>query len=454
MRRSSWRTSWPTRPTPPARKLRERLRASSPRCNRCGSRSRLREIEREALQARLDIISQQLAGATSELSAFPDKRVAYQRLSRSLETKESLYQMLLGKLQEARIAEQSEGGNVTVVSAALPPPTLLPAPTSPRNLAAGAALGLLLGIGFAFARDAADRRVRTPDDLRQRGYDLLGVIPDMSRTKKNGPEAADHGAYDPHLVTLLNPFSFISDGYRRLRTNLEFIQSSGLPQVMMVTSASPQEGKTVTASNLAVAVAQSGRRTLYVDADLRRPWGHRMLGVPLEPGLADYLQGSEAPAAGGFAQVTDGLYALAAGGNLTGHPTELLRSQAMRGLLERLRGEFEAIVIDTAPILAVADGVPLATLCDAVILVSAAGETHEAALRRSVEALQKVKAPIAGVVLNRFNPKAASYYEGYGYYGQYGYGDAERLDRAGHPRQRMRAAYSKKPKRSITKRNT
>ena len=404
----------------------------------------LREIEMGALQARLDVIDQHLASATSALSTLPDKRVAYQRLGRELETKESLYQMLLGKLQEARIAEQSEGGNVTVVSEALPPNAPV-GPDVPRNLAAGAALGLLLGIGLAFARDAADRRVRTPEDLRQRGYNLLGVIPDMGRTDKDGLEAAaDHSSYDPHLVTLLNPLSPVSDGYRRLRTNLEFIQSSGLPQVIMVTSPAPQEGKTVTASNLSVAMAQSGRRTLYIDADLRRPRGHRMLGIPLEPGLTDYLQRGDVPNDTSFANVTDGLCALAAGGRLSGHPTELLRSQAMRGLLERLRGEFEAIVIDTAPVLAVADGVPLAALCDAVLLVSSASKTHEAALRRSVETLQKVRAPIAGVVLNRFSPKAASYYEGYGYYGQYGYGDAERLERSSSPRQRMRSAYARK----------
>ena len=404
-----------------------------------------REIEMESLRARLEGINQYLAVATSELSDLPDKRIAYQRLGRELETKESLYQMLLGKLQEARIAEQSEGGNVTVVSEALAPPAPV-GPNVPRNLAAGAALGLLLGIGLAFARDAADRRVRTPEDLRQRGYNLLGVIPDMSRMDEDGPEgAADHGPYDPHLVTLLNPLSPVSDGYRRLRTNLEFVQSSELPQVMMITSPGPGEGKTVTASNLAVALAQSGRRTLYIDADLRRPRGHRMLGVPIEPGLTDYLQGDKTLAAtNSFADVADDLRALPAGGKLSGHPTELLRSHAMRGLLERLREEFEAILIDTAPVLAVADAVPLAVLCDAVILVSAAGETHEEALRRSVEALRKVNAPIAGVVLNRYSPKAGAYYERYGYYGQYGYGDADRVGQSKRPRRQKRAAYARK----------
>lgn len=401
-----------------------------------------REIEMEALQARLDVIDQYLAGATAELSDLPDKRIAYQRLGRELETKESLYRMLLGKLQEARIAEQSEGGNVTVISEALVPSAPV-GPDVPRNLMAGAMLGLLLGIGLAFARDATDRRVRTPEDLRERGYNLLGVIPDMSRMKDGTEGAADHGAYDSRLITMLNPFSPISDGYRRLQTNLEFVRRPEPPQVVMVTSPEPGEGKTVTASNLAVAMAQSGRRTLYIDADLRRPRGHQMLGVPRDPGLTDYLHGTKAPDADAFPVAADGLYALMAGGKLSGHPTELLRSQAMRGLLERLRGEFEAIIIDTAPVLAVADAVPLATLCDAVILVSAAGDTHEEALQRSVESLRRVNAPIAGVVLNRFSPKGGSRYGGYGYYGQYGYGDAERIEQGERSTRRTRSVYAR-----------
>ena len=191
---------------------------------------------------------------------------------------------------------------------------------------------------------------------------------------------------------------------------------------------------------------RSGRRTLYIRRRPPSPEGAPDAGRAYRAGVGrDYLQGDKTLAAtNSFADVADDLRALPAGGKLSGHPTELLRSHAMRGLLERLREEFEAILIDTAPVLAVADAVPLAVLCDAVILVSAAGETHEEALRRSVEALRKVKAPIAGVVLNRYSPKAGAYYEGYGYYGQYGYGDADRVGQSKRPRRQKRAAYARK----------
>ena len=387
-----------------------------------------KKIEVSAVEVRFGLIEEQLRTAESHLGDIPGKEIILSRLERSRELTERLYIALIEKLQEAQIAEQSELGYVEVVDNAIVPAK----PVRPRvrlNLIMGAVLGLIFGLGLAFVRNAVDNKVRKPEDLRKRGHSVIGLVPDMERVIRQdfkGQEfiGVDGQEYSTRLISLLNPLSPISEGYRRVRTNIQYCRPDNKVQTIMVTSPGPGEGKTVTTLNLAITMAQAGRRTLYVDADLRRPQGHRMMGMERTAGLVDLLFDTLPDSVEQFATDLDSyLYVVPAGRDVP-NPAEVLGSRKMQKLLAHWQQAFDIVLIDTPPTLIVADALILASQCDATLLVCSAGQTNWQAVDRCNEALQGVGADVIGVLLNRFDAKAAygGYKYGYGYGNEYGYG--------------------------------
>jgi capsular exopolysaccharide synthesis family protein len=377
-----------------------------------------------ALEARLEPLKQNLAAIDATLIQLPERDIQLSRLNRTVETRASLYTELLKKLQEARIAEQSELGYIEIVDNAVVP-TQSVRPRIPLNLALGALLGLLLGVAASFVRNALDNKVRRPEDVRRAGLNVIGAIPNLSRIIKSDFDGQKRvtlngGRYDTALVTLLNPLSPISEGYRRLRTNIQYNDPDREMRVIMVTSAEPGEGKTVTSSNLAVAFAQSGRRTVYVDADLRRASGHKMYGISREPGLVELLFDPTNNHIESFRSTIDDLYMIPAGRNVP-NPAEVLESMRMRDLLRMLREEFDIVVVDTPPVLAVADALLLSRQTDACVMVCSANSTNFHALESSAQMLRDVDAPVVGVVLNKLERSSSSSYSyGYSYHSYYG----------------------------------
>jgi capsular exopolysaccharide synthesis family protein len=266
--------------------------------------------------------------------------------------------------------------------------------------------------------------------LPSNGYTLLGVIPQMDREIKtafNGDATVSvEGTHlSTSLVPLLNPWSPITENYRMLRTNLHFVNGHGAsepapaPQVLMVTSPEPGDGKTTTAVNLAITLALSGRRVLLIDGDMRRPTVHKLLGLPRSPGLAEMLMGQDDRS---IVQGTflDNLYVVPAGTPET-PPTELLDSKRMHALIEMGRQRCDAIIIDSPPVLAVSDPLVLGTLCDAALVVVSASKTDLRALQQAEDTLGAVGIPIEGVVYNRHNTDRAGSGYRYGYDYSYDY---------------------------------
>jgi succinoglycan biosynthesis transport protein ExoP len=302
-------------------------------------------------------------------------------------------------------------------------------PNIPLNIALALMGGLLGGVALAFIVENVDNSIRTPQDIETYcGLPSLGVIPSVILNGKNGHKLVARtgtSAKERQLilpVTMEQRNSGIAEAFRALRTSLLLSSPGAPPQVILVTSAMMQEGKSFTALNLAVVLAQTGQKVLLVDSDMRRPTVHKYLGLPMNNGLSACLAGTEEP--GAVTVKVDeipGLHVVPAG-HMPPYPSEMLASEAMPRLLQHWREEFRYIIVDTPPVLAVTDAVVCARIADVVVLIARSEKTGRQSLVRTRDILRKVRANIAGVVVNDLSFNSVEYRQYYGHYGsEYSY---------------------------------
>jgi non-specific protein-tyrosine kinase len=298
----------------------------------------------------------------------------------------------------------------TVIAAADLPRT----PASPRHqldLAVGVLVGLFLGVGLAFVRDRTDRRLRGREDLAERlDRPVLGVVPPLSRWQRHGRlrwrRRPRHG-----LVTLEQPNALDVDAYHALRARMAGLAARLDISSVMVVSAGVGEGKSTTAANLAVVVAETGKDVLLVSADFRRPRVHQFFDLPNRTGLSSLLVNDRQPAPEPQ-PVGANLWVLVSG-PLPTHPPALMDSDAMRRFLKEQRDRFDFVILDCPPVLVVADALALAPLVDAVLVVADARTGQAGMVSRLKEEVEQVGGTILGAVLNRSKQASrhASYYE-------------------------------------------
>lgn len=285
------------------------------------------------------------------------------------------------------------------------------APVSPRPvLYAGVGLlaGLLAGIALALLRYVLDTTMRTRDEFAEAiGVPVLGTVP-FDRAAAEHPLVVGPGAHTPR-----------AEAFRVIRTNLQFAQVDRAPRVILVTSSLPGEGKTNTAANLALSLSETGRRTCLVDADLRNPCVAKTFGLVRDVGLTTVLIGA-APASEVLQWHPGGALAVLASGAMPPNPAEILASDRMRQVLEDLTQEFDIVVVDSAPLLPVADTVGLASMVDGAVVVVRAGRTPSERAATAVASLRSVGTPILGGVLSMTHTR---HQHGYGY--GYGYGSTD-----------------------------
>jgi capsular exopolysaccharide synthesis family protein len=256
------------------------------------------------------------------------------------------------------------------------------------------------------------------------GLPALGMIPLPARTAREGANPkrlviATSSKEAVELVAQSRPHSQMAESYRALRTSLLLTNLGAPPKVIIVTSALPQEGKTTTSMNTALVLAQKGVRVLLIDADLRRPSIHKILGMGPRSGLSNVLTGSATlQQTITRSSILPNLYILPAG-TPPPNPAELLASTNMRDVLEELRGQYDHIVVDTPPTLSVTDAVVLSPRADAIVLVIRSGQTTKQALRRSRDILTQVNAKVSGVLLNAVDLTSPDYYYYYEYQSKY-----------------------------------
>ncbi len=358
------------------------------------------------------------------------KEIEYRRLDRTREQNEKLYTMLLTRLKEADLTRMMRVNNIRVVDDALQPV----APIRPRtmlNTGVGLLLGLAAGIVLSWIRARLDVSIKTPSDLEtQLGLTFLGLIPESQDNepmghgrigrKRRASAAASEGPHE--LVVDRRPLSGIAEAARAIRTNLMFMNPDRPYKKLLVTSAAPSEGKTMSACSIAIALAQGGQRVCIVDCDLRRPRLHRIFGRSGDAGVTNVLVGEVTLDEVAKETGIKNLWAIPAGPTPP-NPADVLHSARFRALLDELAARFDRVIIDSPPLIAVTDSAIISTLADGTVFVVRAFKTSKHVSAQGLRILRDVDAPIVGAVLNavNLNRHEYSYYYHYYYYKREGY---------------------------------
>jgi tyrosine-protein kinase Etk/Wzc len=372
-------------------------------------RSEIRILESqlaEAIGANQDVFAEEVVdlmarqdSIRSELDRFPSLQTDLAGLELKANTDRATYEFLLSQLYQAQITEAAAEPYVQLIDPAFGTQPILP--RGRLNVLLGALLGLILGLGAAFFLEYLDRTVRTSADVETLlGIPVLGVIPRLRRPYIDDEmEESQHRRNLP-LIVAADPVDPAAEAYRNLRMNLMFMSTDEEPiRTITVSSAGPDEGKSTTAVNFAIMMAQQGQRVLLIDGDLRRPALHRSLDVLREPGLTNLLVGEAEIRECVRPNVLPNLDFLPSG-PFPPNPSELLNSKAMHRLLQDLEGKYGSIVIDCPPVLAVTDAALLASNTDGIMIVLRSGETEQKAAERAVDQLRRIGVRVLGAILN------------------------------------------------------
>lgn len=349
------------------------------------------------------------------------KAVTYNVLANELESNRWVYNSLLQQMKEMSIHERLEASNIRIVDLAQVPRAPINSKTQ-RTLMMALLLGLASGVGLAFFVEYLDNSIKTPDDVKQYAQiPFLGVIPKMAAKALRDTA--------PEQIVALAPKSVVSEAYRSLRTSVSI---SAMPDdttaaartgtTLLITSAEPSEGKSCTVANLATAMAQSGRKTLVVDCDFRRPQVHKIFHVENKNGFADVLSRFAMRGTISLKRTSIPNLDVLPCGTIPPNPSELLESPAMKKIIDALATKYDTVLLDSPPVNSVTDPIILSRLADGAVLVIRAGETKRDIVQRAAEQLTSAGANVLGGVINSVDIKKNKYYYYYAYHYSHYYG--------------------------------
>ncbi len=366
------------------------------------------EVRREAAVAAL------LAATTEVQTAINGLQAQIDDLSDDDPRRTSLFTQMANfntTLDQLRVDAALRTGGATIIRTAELPTTPVE-PTPARTVVLAAVVGLLIGLGAAFLIDYLDDKVRGEEDLeRITDQPVLAVLPTDRPT-------------DYWPVALSHPDHASVESYRGFRTNLQFLSLDRPIRSIQLTSSMAGEGKTTVSTNLAVVLAQAGHRVALLDCDLRRPRVHEVFGVPPTPGFTDLLLGAAPKTVVNHVPVDDThVLSVYAAGAVPSNPSEMLSGRRTQRLLADMAEHYDYVIIDSAPILPVSDSLALSASADAVCVVVQAGKTTDDQVVGTLERLERVGAPVIGLVLNQAAKMGAVGYT-YGGYSAYARGSS------------------------------
>jgi capsular exopolysaccharide synthesis family protein len=374
---------------------------------------RAAENDYKAAAAQESSVASALEGAKAEALDLSRRSVQYDTAKRDADAGKDVLNSLLSRHKQTDVAQELKNSNIRIVDPASIPRSPV-RPNKTKDTLMGLVLGLFLGVGLAFFLDYLDNTVKTPDDVRKMlGAPMLGLIPEV-------PAASGS------IILKAAANSPLGEGYRLLRTALTYSWPESESRILLVTSTTAGEGKTVTSVNLALILASLGGKVLLIDCDLRKPQDHVLLKTRKSPGLSDVLVGKSKPSEA-IQRPAETTLSFLASGTRAPSPADLLTMQTMKGFLQGLRGFYDWIVLDTPPVGPVAEALILAPLTDGVVVVVGAEMVPKNAVRHTLQRIAETGARVLGAVLNRAQVEKHSYYYGryYGhYYGSY-YGQAK-----------------------------
>ncbi|MBN1779938.1 polysaccharide biosynthesis tyrosine autokinase [bacterium] len=357
-------------------------------------------------------LNSQMDQQQNRLARLPDEELRYIRINRDRRAFESLYENLYNRLKGAEITEAIPMERVSIMDPAVP--SFVPVNAKSQMLMIWTLGGLVLGIGLALILEMADKSVRSSDDVSSHlRLKILGTIPKVKFDSYELQDSEKAKSISSQIVTHDYSPTPVGEAYRALRTSLLFSKSIGSIKTLVISSAAPGEGKSFTAANLTITMAQQKSKTLLVDADLRRGVLHNTFNCQKKPGLTNYLTGV-ASLEDVFQETYIPNLSLISCGSMIPNPSELLGSERMQKFVAGISNRFDMVVFDTPPLLAASDAVILGTLVDGVAMVVRSGHTHRDTIKRKLELFQNVQARVLGAILNCAGVEVA--HEGYSYY--------------------------------------
>ena len=367
----------------------------------------------------------QLEAALVEEAELAKLETDYVPLKKRLDEAQLVYQDVKTRFGETTLSSQVETNNIRVQDFASMPDKPV-RPNKKMNVLVGLLLGIALGVGAAYFVESLDSSLKTREDIEAIGkVDFLGLVPLVEDAERPEPGTA-HDC--PELFVHHMPKSSVAEHFRTIKTNLFFSGGRPRPRRLLVTSPGPKEGKTTVGCNLAAVAALAGSRTLVIDTDMRRPRVHRLFGIPRRPGITEYFMGTTPIAKYTRRTPVENLDVLTCG-SLSPNPLELLESSKFGEMVDELALEYDVILFDSPPLLAVADAKIVCALVDVLVLVVRAGRTTKEGLREARRMLYPLLDEDVGVVLNGFDVEKHSYRyyyyrsKTYAYYNYYAYDD-------------------------------
>jgi capsular exopolysaccharide synthesis family protein len=388
-----------------------------------GVASRIADLRRNLIELRIqelqlnaqeEAIQARLGTENLFFDGLPDNMIELARLERDMRVNDQLYATISQNYTQTTLWEQTQFGAGRPLDYGLTPggPS---GPNRTRYIMIGFLLGGILSVGFVFAKENLNRTIDGTDKLRKTGYPLLAIIPDTkpyikSRFKGYAFVKAEGKKISSSWSTLIDTISPIAESYRRLHNNIIYSNPDSMPKIIVITSTKKGEGKTTISMNLGVALADSGKRVLVIDTDLRRPSTHVFSGESRTPGLVDLFY-DNLPLASVIKQtVAPGLHLLTAG-RIIPNPAAAMQSPKLRKLLEVAASRYDHIIVDTPPYGVITDAAPIMRLADAIVLVTRFGVTLTNELNHTIDNLKRINANLIGILIAGYNHKdSADYY--------------------------------------------